>query len=60
MSFQNLGLADGLLRAVADEGYATATPIQAQSIPVVLQGRDLLAAAQTGTGKTAALVLPIL
>jgi ATP-dependent RNA helicase RhlE len=60
MSFSNLGLADGLLRAVADEGYSTATPIQAQAIPVVLSGRDLLAAAQTGTGKTAAFTLPIL
>ncbi len=60
MSFSNLGLADGLLRAVADEGYSTATPIQAQAIPVVLAGRDLLAAAQTGTGKTAAFVLPML
>jgi ATP-dependent RNA helicase RhlE len=60
MSFSNLGLADGLLRAVADEGYSEATPIQAQAIPHVLAGRDLLAAAQTGTGKTAAFVLPIL
>jgi ATP-dependent RNA helicase RhlE len=60
MSFSNLGLAEGLLRAVADEGYSEATPIQAQAIPVVLSGRDLLAAAQTGTGKTAAFVLPIL
>ncbi|HZP11858.1 MAG TPA: DEAD/DEAH box helicase [Nevskiaceae bacterium] len=60
MSFSTLGLADGLLRAVADEGYSTATPIQAQAIPVILSGRDLLAAAQTGTGKTAAFVLPIL
>jgi ATP-dependent RNA helicase RhlE len=60
MSFSSLGLADGLLRAVADEGYSVATPIQAQSIPVVLAGRDLLAAAQTGTGKTAAFVLPML
>jgi len=60
MSFSNLGLAEGLLRAVADEGYSEATQIQTQAIPHVLTGRDLLAAAQTGTGKTAAFVLPIL
>jgi len=60
MSFSALGLAEGLLRAVAGEGYPQPTPIQAQAIPVVLSGRDLLAAAQTGTGKTAAFVLPVL
>jgi len=60
MSFSNLGLAEGLLQAVAHEGYTTPTPIQAQAIPAVLQGRDLLAAAQTGTGKTAAFTLPLL
>lgn len=60
MSFQNLGLAPELLRALADAGYAEPTPIQAQAIPLVLEGRDVLAAAQTGTGKTAAFVLPIL
>lgn len=60
MSFSNLGLAPGLLRAVADEGYLEPTPVQRQAIPVVLAGRDLLASAQTGTGKTAAFVLPIL
>jgi ATP-dependent RNA helicase RhlE len=49
-----------LLRAVAEQGYTTPTPIQAQAIPVVLAGRDLLAAAQTGTGKTAGFTLPIL
>ncbi|MFM9166253.1 MAG: DEAD/DEAH box helicase, partial [Candidatus Limnocylindrus sp.] len=58
--FSELGLVPELLRAVADEGYAEPTPIQAQAIPHVLQGRDLLGAAQTGTGKTAAFVLPIL
>ncbi|MCX5972211.1 MAG: DEAD/DEAH box helicase [Chloroflexi bacterium] len=58
--FSELGLAPELLRAVADEGYTEPTPIQAQAIPYVLQGRDLLGAAQTGTGKTAAFVLPIL
>ena len=60
MSFATLGLADGLLRAVADEGYSVPTPIQARAIPEVLAGRDLLAAAQTGTGKTAAFTLPLL
>jgi ATP-dependent RNA helicase RhlE len=60
MSFDNLGLAPELLRAVADQGYTEPTPVQAEAIPLVLAGRDLLAGAQTGTGKTAAFVLPIL
>ena len=60
MSFANLGLSQGLLDAVAREGYTEPTPIQAQAIPAVLQGHDLLAAAQTGTGKTAAFTLPLL
>ena len=60
MSFSNLGLAEGLLRAVSEEGYTEPTPIQARAIPEVLAGRDLLAAAQTGTGKTAAFTLPLL
>ncbi|MCC6212708.1 MAG: DEAD/DEAH box helicase, partial [Burkholderiales bacterium] len=60
MSFDSLGLTPGLLRAVAEQGYTTPTPIQAQAIPVVLAGKDLLAAAQTGTGKTAGFVLPLL
>jgi ATP-dependent RNA helicase RhlE len=59
-SFESLGLAPDLLRAVADEGYTIATPIQSQAIPLVLGGRDVIGAAQTGTGKTAAFVLPIL
>src|SRR5438477_586517 len=60
MSFDSLGLAPELLRAVADQGYTEPTPVQAEAIPSVLAGRDLIAGAQTGTGKTAALVLPIL
>jgi ATP-dependent RNA helicase RhlE len=60
MSFNTLGLADALLRAVADQGYSKPTPIQAKAIPAVLSGSDVLAAAQTGTGKTAGFVLPLL
>ncbi len=60
MSFDTLGLSPELLRAVADQGYTEPTPVQAEAIPLVLAGRDLLAGAQTGTGKTAAFVLPIL
>ncbi len=60
VSFDKLGLLPELLRAVADEGYTQPTPIQLQAIPEVLAGRDLLAAAQTGTGKTAGFVLPLL
>src|SRR5437762_1380556 len=60
MSFSSLGLSDALLRAVADQGYTVPTPIQLQAIPAVLAGGDLLAGAQTGTGKTAGFVLPML
>jgi ATP-dependent RNA helicase RhlE len=60
MSFSDLGLLPELLRAVADKGYDTPSPIQIQAIPAVLAGRDVLAGAQTGTGKTAGFVLPIL
>ncbi|MDH3712248.1 MAG: DEAD/DEAH box helicase [Gammaproteobacteria bacterium] len=60
MPFANLGLQAELLRAIAAQGYTRPTPIQAQAVPVVLQGRDVLAGAQTGTGKTAAFALPIL
>ena len=59
-SFSNLSLAEPLARAVADMGYESMTPIQEQAIPVVLQGRDVMGAAQTGTGKTAAFGLPLL
>ena len=58
--FTDLGLAKPLLKALADKGYTTPTPIQAQAIPTVMTGRDLLGIAQTGTGKTAAFALPIL
>jgi len=60
MSFSDLGLGDLVLNAVRDAGYTTPTPIQAQAIPVVLMGRDVLGCAQTGTGKTAAFVLPMI
>jgi ATP-dependent RNA helicase RhlE len=60
MKFNDLGLAPGLLATLAERGYDTPTPIQSGAIPVVLSGRDLLAGAQTGTGKTAAFVLPLL
>jgi ATP-dependent RNA helicase RhlE len=60
MSFTDLGLAPGLLRAVSERGYTQATPIQRAAIPAILAGRDVLAGAQTGTGKTAAFVLPLL
>ncbi len=60
MSFSTLGLSDAIVRAVTEQGYTTPTPIQAQAIPAVLGGGDLLAGAQTGTGKTAGFTLPIL
>ena len=59
-SFHALGLMPELVRAVADEGYSSPTPVQAQAIPVILEGRDVLAGAQTGTGKTAGFTLPLL
>ncbi len=58
--FQSLGLSETLLRAVKSEGYTTPTPVQEQSIPPLLEGRDVLGVAQTGTGKTAAFALPVL
>ena len=59
-SFSELGLSPEVLKAVADTGYDSATPIQAKAIPVALEGRDVLGIAQTGTGKTAAFTLPML
>ena len=60
MSFDSLGLRAELLRAVSEKGYSVPTPIQRQAIPVVLEGRDLMGGAQTGTGKTAGFTLPLL
>ena len=60
MTFAELELAPNILKAVTDCGYETPTPIQQKAIPLALQGRDLVATAQTGTGKTAAFVLPSL
>ena len=60
MNFEELNLAPAIVRAVREQGYETPTPIQAQAIPAVLAGKDLLAGAQTGTGKTAAFTLPLL
>lgn len=59
-SFETLGLHEAVLRAVQDTGYTTATPIQAQALPIAMAGQDVMGAAQTGTGKTAAFTLPIL
>ena len=60
MTFESLGLSEELLRAVRDTGYTSPTPIQAQAIPAILEGKDVMAAAQTGTGKTAGFTLPLL
>jgi superfamily II DNA/RNA helicase len=60
MSFENLGLSPTVLQAIAEKGYVTPTPIQEQAIPIVLMGRDVLGCAQTGTGKTASFVLPMI
>lgn len=60
MTFSDLGLSEDVLRAVADAGYVEPTPIQAQAIPIVLMGRDVLGCAQTGTGKTASFTLPMI
>ncbi|MBU2882133.1 DEAD/DEAH box helicase [Psychrosphaera sp. B3R10] len=60
MSFSSLGLSESILKALSEKNYETPTPIQAQAIPAVLSGKDLMAAAQTGTGKTAGFTLPLL
>ncbi|MDP7108005.1 MAG: DEAD/DEAH box helicase, partial [Roseibacillus sp.] len=60
MSFAELGLSEGVLKAIEESGYTNPTPIQEQGIPLVLEGRDVIGASQTGTGKTAAFALPIL
>lgn len=60
MSFTTLGLSAELLRAIADQGYSKPTPVQSRAIPVILSGKDVLAGAQTGTGKTAGFALPLL
>lgn len=60
MSFKSLGLSDALLKAVQEKGYTTPSPIQEKAIPLILEGRDVLASAQTGTGKTAGFTLPML
>ncbi|MGZ8190805.1 MAG: DEAD/DEAH box helicase [Methylococcaceae bacterium] len=60
MSFEQLGLSEELLKAVAEQGYITPTPVQQKAIPVILEGKDVLAGAQTGTGKTASFTLPLL
>ncbi len=60
MLFENLQLIEPILKALKSEGYTTPTPIQAQAIPIVLDKKDLLGVAQTGTGKTAAFAIPII
>ncbi|WP_199898651.1 DEAD/DEAH box helicase [Prolixibacter bellariivorans] len=60
MTFKELEIIEPILKALAAEGYSKPTPIQEQSIPILLKGRDLLGCAQTGTGKTAAFAIPIL
>ena len=60
MSFAQLGLTEELLKAIADQGYITPTPVQLKAIPLILDGQDVLAGAQTGTGKTASFTLPLL
>jgi ATP-dependent RNA helicase RhlE len=60
MSFGSLGLCDELLKTVEEQGYSTPSPIQIQAIPAVLRQRDVMAVAQTGTGKTASFTLPML
>ena len=59
MSFDNLGLSEPLLKAIADLQHTTPSEIQSRAIPVILEGKDVMAAAQTGTGKTASFILPV-
>ena len=60
MSFQKLGLGPNILRSIEDSGYSEPTPIQTAAIPLILEGKDVIGIAQTGTGKTAAFTLPML
>ena len=60
MSFKNLGISEPILKSLTHKGYKEPTPIQEKSIPAILEGLDVMAAAQTGTGKTASFTLPIL
>ena len=60
MHFESLNIIEPILKSLKEEGYTTPTPIQAQAIPIILQGTDLIGCAQTGTGKTAAFAVPIL
>ena len=60
MTFDQLGLSAEILRAIHDQGYTEPTPIQAQAIPPILDGKDIMGGAQTGTGKTAGFTLPML
>lgn len=60
MGFTSLGLSAPILKAVEEQGYSTPSPIQLQAIPAVIEGKDVMAAAQTGTGKTAGFTLPLL
>ena len=60
MPFLKLGLSNPIVQAIEELGYTTPTPVQKQAIPIILSGKDLIATAQTGTGKTAAFVLPLL
>jgi ATP-dependent RNA helicase RhlE len=60
MSFENLNIIDPILQCIKNAGYITPTPIQEQTIPLLLEGKDIIGCAQTGTGKTAAFAIPIL
>ena len=60
MLFEDLAISSSIIKAVTEEGYTTPTPIQEQAIPIILEGRDIIGCAQTGTGKTAAFAIPII